>query len=159
MSDNFVLSRSSNQPTTELTINFDSTKIIQIYGDLYKLEDELEDLKNFNNFIQVIERIKGYKNRKSKVWFPDYFEVTFNQSENIIKPKPWPNKFPDLTSTNMIKHSDTFYSIFVNYNLFEEFLEYFNADTSKAVEINHKKMYTKYYLHLPNIYREQIIEK
>ena len=69
--NNIRASTSTDQPSNDLILNFDSTRIISVYGDLQGNVESRN--KTPKAFLTVYDKIKKYKNDSAKEWLPNNF--------------------------------------------------------------------------------------
>lgn len=148
---NFITaSYSTDQPTNELVLNFDSTKIIRVYCDL---SNNSEDRSNVpKQFLTVYDNIKNFKGKSVKKWLPNKIEVLFWDYGHAPNKRPWLHGFPDLNSPTTIARHDSMYSVYIDRDDFDEFKAYYSSMGEKeAVEINGRKMSIAHRLPFPNL--------
>lgn len=140
----------TDQPTNVLTLNFDSTKIIAVYGRVGTNPEVRKSAPK--QFLAVYDNIKKYKNDSAKAWFPDRFEVMFWDYNYAPNKRPWVEDFPDLKSPTTVKWDNDMYSVYIDKKNYDEFEKYYSSMGEKqAVEINGKKMAIDYRLPFPNL--------
>jgi hypothetical protein len=65
---------------------------------------------------------------------------------------PWPEKWNDIKSASTIKHSDYFYSIYLDKQYLADYIRFAEGrKKGQAVEINGEKYYVSYRIPFPNI--------
>jgi len=147
--DNIDASSWTDQPSNELILNFDSTKIIRVYGRVGT--DSEVRAATPKQFLTVYDNIKKYKNDSAKEWLPDKIEVMFWDYDYAPNKRPWIAGFPDLESPTTIKRGED-YSVYIDKKDYDEFIKYYSSMGEKqAVEINGKKMAIDYRLPFPNL--------
>jgi len=139
----------TDQPSTTLMLDLDSTKIINVYGRLEQNEEAR--LKTPKSFLTVYDNIKKYNSDSAKEWLPNKIEVLFWDYSYAPYKRPWLKGLPDLNSPATVKRSNGMYSVYIDQKDFAEFKKYYSARREKqAVEINGKKMAISYRLPFPN---------
>ncbi|MES2141202.1 MAG: hypothetical protein V4511_15955 [Bacteroidota bacterium] len=142
----------TDQPSSDLILNFDSTRIISVYGDLQDSKDARK--KTPKEFLKVYDKIKKYKNGSAKEWLPNKIEVMLWDYNYAPNKRPWLKNFPDLNSPSTIKYNNNTFSLFIDKASFDEFKKYYlSMGEKEAVEINDRKMAISYWLPFPNITR------
>ncbi|MEO8147342.1 MAG: hypothetical protein ABI723_06885 [Bacteroidia bacterium] len=152
----------SCMPINWLIINFDSTKIIRVYGGI---ENDSEARANTpKQFLTVYDNIKKYKSDSANEWLPDKIEVNFSRYPPPIEippffgiywttnKRPWIPGFPDLHSPTTVKRRGGIYYVYIDKKDYGAFKTYYSSmEKNQAVEINGKKMFIGYRLAFPNL--------
>jgi len=140
----------TDQPSNELILNFDSAKIICVYGRIGK-NSEVRTATPIP-FLTIYDNVIKYKSDSAKTWLPNKIEVMFWDYSYAPNKRPWIKGLPDLNSPSTIKRDDDMYSVYIDKNDFDKFKKYYSSMGEKqAVEINGKKMAINYRLPYPNI--------
>jgi len=140
----------TDQPSTILMLNLDSTKIINVYGRLEQNEEAR--LKTPKSFLTVYDNIKKYNSDSAHEWLPNKIEVLFWDYSYAPAKRPWIKGLPDLNSPTTVKRDNGMYSVYIDKKDFAEFRKYYSTRGEKqAVEINGKKMAISYRLPYPNL--------
>jgi len=143
-------STSTDEPSNNLIVDFDSMKVIRVYGHINVGSEVNKAIPAA--FLQVYDSIKKYTSKSAKKWLPSTIEVMFWDYDYAPNKRAWPSIFPDLNSPTTIKKRNGLYSVFIPRNQFHEFKKYFTSMGEKqAVEINGRKMSISYRLPFPNI--------
>lgn len=82
-----------------------SYKSVSVYGSLRGTDKDrlVEDAPDA--LIEAIEFVEEYHNSKAREWVPEYFEVViWPAREKSNKTVKWPKGWPNLTSSQTIKH-------------------------------------------------------
>jgi hypothetical protein len=151
--NNIKASSWTDQPSNQLMLNFDSTKVISIYGKV-RTDAEVRAATP-KEFLTVYDNIKKYKSNSAKEWLPNKIEIMLWDYNYAPNKRPWIAGFPDLNSPTTVKRGDgedAMYSLYIDKKDFEEFKKYYSSMGEKqAVEINGKKMAIDYRLPFPNL--------
>jgi len=141
----------ADQPTNELVLSFDSTKIISVYGNLRV--DQKARKETPKPFLKVYDRIARYENSKAREWVPSTIEVMLSDYSNSPEvPQKWPKGWSDLKSSKTVKRSDRLYSLYLDKRHWEEFRKLLGSLKKKqAVEVNGRKFSVSYRLPFPNL--------
>jgi hypothetical protein len=141
----------ADQPTNELVLSFDSTKIISVYGNLRV--DQKARRETPKPFLKVYDRIARYENSKARGWVPSTIEVMLSDYSNSPEvPQKWPKGWSDLKSSKTVKRSDHLYSLYLDKRHWEEFRKLLGSLKKKqAVEVNGRKFSVSYRLPFPNL--------
>jgi hypothetical protein len=143
-------SHSTDQPSNELILNFDSTKIINVYGDLGANSEARTQTPKL--FLTFYDNIKKYRSDSALEWLPNKIEVMLWDYKYAPNKRPWIKGFPDLNSPTTVKRGDDSYSVYIDKKDYYEFKKYYSSMGEKqAVDINGKKMAISYRLPLPNL--------
>lgn len=136
-------------PTNTLIIDFKFKKKCNIYGNLKSLEMR----KNTPGlFVDIYDKIIGYKNAKAKVWSPPQYEVYLFEDNNAPKKRKWIEGFPDLNSYSTKKKGLSSFIVYIDSSRLNEFLSYYNTfEEDEMVEINGRNMSISYGVSFPNI--------
>lgn len=148
--NNVDASFKTDQPSNELILNFDSTKVISVYGRLDG--DSAARIKTPELFLTIYDNIRKFKSDSAKEWLPDKIEVMFWDYNYAPKKRPWIKGFPDLNSPATVKRGNDMYSVYIDkkdYSAFKKF--YLSMGEKQAVEINGRKMAISYRLPFPNL--------
>lgn len=87
---NITATYASDQPTSELIINFDFRSQINVYGSL-RYEKSPAREKTPSAFLNVFDKLINFKDNKAKEWLPDSIEVMLTSySYSPEKPMNWP---------------------------------------------------------------------
>ncbi|MET4014140.1 hypothetical protein ABIB62_003995 [Mucilaginibacter sp. UYP25] len=134
-----MASTSTDQPTNELLMNFDTLTDIRGYGNLRG--DEKARLQTPKPFLTIYDSLVAYKNIKATVWLPDSIEIMANgYSYAPEKSLIWPKNWPDLKNAATIKRGENFYSIYLDKKPMKNFIKMLSSLKEKqAVEINGQK--------------------
>lgn len=143
----------TDQPSNVLMLNFDSTKIINVYGRVGTNSEVRAAIPK--QFLIVYDNIKKYKSDSAKEWLPNKIEVMFWDYNYAPNKRPWLVGFPDLNSPTTVKRGNNesaIYSVYIDKKDFDEFKNYYSSMGEKqAVEINGMKMAIDYRLPFPNL--------
>jgi len=142
----------TDQPTNELILNFDSVKVVNVYGYLQNEKGE-ERLKTPKSFLTIYDNILKYKNDSAKAWLPDSVEVMLTSySYAPEKSLKWPSNWPDLTSKSTIKRGDDLYSIYLDKRYLNDLVKLISSMKEKqAIQITGQKFSISYRFPFPNI--------
>jgi len=145
-----ISSNWTDQPTNIIYLNITQLKKIMVYG---RIETNDEARKRTPVvFINLYDKIKHYRNENSLEWMPPKIEVMFWDYDYAPKKRKWIEGFPDLNSPSTIKRGGDSYSVFIDGNEYETFINYLQKMGKKeAVEINGRKMAISYRIPFPNI--------
>jgi hypothetical protein len=149
--ENINASYSTYQPTNQLILNFDSVKLVSVYGSLRSPRSE--DRQNTpSSFLKVYDNITNFKDNSAKQWLPDSIEVMLTDySHSPEKPLKWPNDWPNLKNGQTVKRGESLYSVYLGNKQFDRFIKFIKMLKEKqAVEINGKKFSMSYRLPFPN---------
>lgn len=143
-------SGSTDQPYNQLILNFDSVKMINVYGNLRNTKSRANTPKSF---LSVFDAITNFKSDDAKEWLPDSVEVMLTgYSYAPEKSLQWPKDWPDLKDKTTVKRSDDLYSVYLDKKYFEDFKKLLTSMKEKqAVEVNGQKFSVAYRLPFPNI--------
>lgn len=141
----------SQQPINELYINFDTTVVKQVGGDLRR--DEKARRQAPAAFLQTFDKIIAYTDQQATEWLPEKIEVLFTDYlQSADKPLKWPASWPDLKSPETIWRSEKLYSVYLDKKHYPEFIKLLQRlDDQQVVEVNGKKFTLSYRLPFPNI--------
>ncbi|MFC0518402.1 hypothetical protein ACFFGT_29580 [Mucilaginibacter angelicae] len=145
-------SSASDQPTSELILNLNSTKQISVYGSLrYEKSKARENTPA--PFLKVYDNLINFKDDKAKEWVPDIIEVMFTTYSNSPeKPLKWPTEWPDLKNPHSVQRSVDLYSIYLDKNDINKLKKLVNSlKDNQAVEVNGRKFSISYRFPFPNI--------
>jgi hypothetical protein len=155
----------TDQPGTVLIINANYQKIITMYGSLGQMDDNKK--KYHKKLLTIYNNIINYRNENAEVWMPDFIEVILweYKGDRIQNTNEWPDIFPNLDSSNTIKLNESSYMLFINRDLYDEFMDYgikISEQSNKHINfetimINGKNMTFGYKFPLPNIKYWRII--
>jgi hypothetical protein len=150
--NNIEASGSTDQPTNELILNFDTLRQISVYGNL-RFDKSKARQKTPKCFLTVFDNLIKFDNKSAKEWLPDTFEImltSYSYSPEV--PVKWPKDWADLNNPKTIKRSDDLYSVYLDKKYFKDFLKLINGLKEKqAVEINGQKFSVSYRLPFPNL--------
>jgi len=140
----------TDQPNNQLILNFDSVKMINVYGNLRNTKSRANTPKSF---LSVFDAIANFKSNDVKEWLPDSVEVMLSgYSYAPEKSLQWPKDWPDLKDKTTVKRSDDLYSVYLDKKYFEDFKKLLASMKEKqAVEVNGQKFSVQYRLPFPNI--------
>jgi hypothetical protein len=140
-----------DQPTNELVLSFDSTKIVSVYGNLRV--DQKARKETPKSFLMVYDRIVRYESSKAREWVPATIEVLLSDYSNSPEvPQKWPKAWPDLKSSKTVKRSDKLYSLYLDKKQLEELKKLLGSLKKKqAVEVNGRKFSVSYRMPFPNL--------
>ena len=125
-------------------------KKIMVYGRI-ETSDEARK-KTPVVFINLYDKIKHYRKENSLEWMPPKIEVMFWDYNYAPNKRKWIEGFPDLNSPSTINHGDDLYSVFIDGDEYETFINYLRERGEKEdVEINGRKMSISYRIPFPNI--------
>jgi hypothetical protein len=140
----------TDQPTNIIYLNITQKKIIMVYGYIEK--DNEDRNRTPIAFINLYDKIKHYRNVNSDEWTPPKIEIMFWDYNYAPNKRDWIKGFPDLNSPSTINRGGDFYSVFIDGDEYETFINYFREMGEKeAVEINGRKMSISYRIPFPNI--------
>nr|WP_294942850.1 hypothetical protein [uncultured Mucilaginibacter sp.] len=142
----------TDQPTNQLILNFDSVKVVNVYGDLRGKDGDVRK-QTPKSFLAVYDKLIDFDNANKKEWLPDSVELMLTGYDHSPeKPLPWPALWPGLKDKSTVQRNPGLYSIYLDKKYFEEFLK-LNASLNEkqAVLINGKKFSISYRLQFPNI--------
>jgi hypothetical protein len=145
------VSQATDQPTNELVLNFDSTKIISVYGNLKT--DQKARKQTPKAFLTVYDRIIRYQSPKAKEWVPSSIEVFLTEySHSPETPRSWPKNWPDLKDSKKVRRSENLYSLYLDKNQLEELKQLVGSlKKNQAVLVNGKKFSVSYRFPFPNL--------
>jgi len=149
--DNEIISSDwTDQPTNIIYLNITQMKKIMVYG---RIETSYEVRKRTPvAFVNLYDKIKHYRKEKSLEWLPPKIEVMFWDYNYAPQKREWIEGFPDLNSPSTKKRGSDSYSVFIDGNEYDTFINYYRKMGEKeAVEINGKKMAISYRIPFPNI--------
>jgi hypothetical protein len=141
----------TDQPTNELILNFDSARVKSVYGDLRNKGESRNRTPKY--FLNVYDNLIDYKNKKEKAWLPDFIEIMLTDyGHSPEEPLKWPSDWPDLKSKSTIMRSESLYSIYLEKDRFNDFINLVRSLKEKqAVEINSVKFSVSYRFPFPNL--------
>jgi hypothetical protein len=151
LSDHISASGATDQPTNELILNFDTLKIITVYGMLRE-KTAKGRLQTPKAFIDIYDKLINYDTSIAVAWVPKQIEImAWNYGHSVIS-RPWPKGWPDLHSATTVKRTPDMYSIYIDRKYFSDFRKYFGSMKEKeSVDIDGKKMAIYYRFPFPNI--------
>jgi len=157
MKDFIEASYSTDQPTNELILNFDSVRVKSVYGNLRRKGESRDRTPKY--FLKVYDNLINYKNEKEKIWLPDFIEIMLGEYSNSPEiPIKWPSDWPDLNSKSTIRRHEGEYSVFLEKEKFNDFIKLINSMKERqAVEIDGKKYSVYYRMPFPNLRQYKII--
>jgi hypothetical protein len=135
----------------ELYINFDTTVVKQVWGDLRG--DEKARKAAPAAFVKVFDKLVEYTDAQAGEWLPDKIEVLFTDQLQVAKkPLKWPAGWPNLKSNDTVWRSEKLYSVYLDKKHYPEFMKLMGQlDDQQAVEVNGKTFTVSYRLPFPNI--------
>lgn len=142
-------SSNEDESSNELILNFDSLKIITVYGNLSdksRLRTNIPKL-----FLSVYDNIREFNCDSAKEWFPNKIEIVFWDYNSAHETRAWLSGFPDLNSSGTKILDDGKYNLYIDGNDFPKFAIYYSSmGENQAVLINGKKMAMAYRVPFPN---------
>lgn len=144
-------SRAKGQPTMELLFNFDTLRVIRVYGDLRK--DKIARENTPPAFLKVFDKITAYRDKQARKWLPEKIEVLVTDYKGSARQAiEWPASWPSLKSPDTIWRSEKLYSLYLDKKHYKELLSLMaKLKGRRAVEINGKKFSIDYRLPFPNL--------
>jgi hypothetical protein len=138
-----------------LYLNITEEKRMIVYGDI----ETIRNMENVNEtsflllspIIQLYDKLKSYQYKNVAKWVPPQIEILFWPYNSAPNTRQWIEGFPDLNSPSSIDHGDGSYSVFIEFDKYDSFFNYFEGRGLEAVEINGKKMSISYKIPFPNI--------
>lgn len=151
MNDFVNAAYSTDQPTNELILNFDSLYVKRVYGNLRNDSNARKLTPDY--FLKAFDNLIKYSNKREKEWVPDYIEIMLTDySHSPEIPLIWPRDWPDLKSESTVIRSESLYSIYLKKEIFHDFIDLIKSLKEKqAVEINGKKFSVSYRFPFPNL--------
>jgi hypothetical protein len=146
--------QTTDQPTNELILSFDSVYVKRVYGNLRETEKPSQVRENAPKyFLKVYDNLLDLTKKRSKKWFPDYVEVMltdYSYSPEI--PLKWPETWPGLSSKMTVKRGDDLYSIYLKKENYDDLIKLIKSLKEKqAIEIDGEKFSISYRFPYPNI--------
>lgn len=150
LEDEITVSYSTDQPENILLVNLDTTKIINVYGDM---QSKVDRKNTPSSFLHLFDEILKFDSDSATEWIPDTFEVmALDYSHSSKEPLEWNKNWNDIDSQTTIKRNDDFYSIYLDKEKFSDFINLRNKlEDKQAVMINGKKFSIYYRFPFPNI--------
>jgi hypothetical protein len=145
------VSKSTDQPSNILLLNFDTLRQISVYGDLRTTNEARQ--KTPKDFLTVFENIIKFEDSKAQEWLPDTFEVMATKyGYSPVKPLKWNNEWNDIKHNTTVNRGDDLFSIYLDKKYFHDFIKLLKSMKKKqAVEINGEKYSLTYRLPYPNL--------
>ncbi|HEX8023071.1 hypothetical protein, partial [Mucilaginibacter sp.] len=149
---NITATYASDQPTSELIINFDFRSQINVYGSL-RYEKSPAREKTPSAFLNVFDKIINFKDKKAKEWLPDSIEVMLTSySYSPEKPMNLPAGWPDLKDKHTVKRSVDLYSVYIDKKELDKLKKLTNLLKEKqAVKVSGRLFSISYRFPFPNI--------
>jgi hypothetical protein len=133
----------TDQASNILYLDITAKKIINVYGSL--------DIKRIRKrapkvFLKVFDRLESYKISNSSIWQPKKYKIILSVKDyGNSNGTKWPDDFEDLNSPNTTNFRDFIYTIVIDKNKIDTFLDYYNSlGKNKLVEINGRQMWLGY---------------
>lgn len=142
----------SDQPTSELIINYDYRAQIHVYGSLRYKKSEARK-KTPGSFLKVFDKLADFQDKKAKVWLPDSIEVMLNSySHSPEKPLDWPMSWPDLKDPHTVQRNVDLYSIYIDKKDLDKLKKLINSlDDKQAVKVSGRLFSISYRFPFPNV--------
>lgn len=142
----------TDQPTSELIINFDFRMQTRVYGSL-RYEKSPAREKTPKAFLNVFDKLINFKDNKAKEWLPDSVEVMLTSySYSPEKPIDWPTGWPDLKDLHTVKRSVDLYSVYIDRKELDKLKKFVSSLGEKqAVKVSGRLFSIAYRFPFPNI--------
>jgi hypothetical protein len=122
--DQITASNLKDQIEYQLLLNFDSVKLITIYGNIL---DTLSAARSLvpTALLRAIDNLMNFGNSTDPEWIPEQFEIIFSiDPANQQPPVLWPSGWPDLNDSAAVKRHPDLYSIFMDKSWYPTFLAF-----------------------------------
>ncbi|MEO3403573.1 hypothetical protein AAFN85_06700 [Mucilaginibacter sp. CAU 1740] len=142
----------TDQPTSELIINYDFRAQINVYGSL-RYEKSPAREKTPSAFLKVFDKLIHFKDAKAKEWLPDSIEVMLTSySYSPETPINWPTQWPDLKDKHTVQRSVDLYSVYIDRKELDKLKKLISSLGEKqAVKVSGRLFSIAYRLPYPNI--------
>lgn len=142
----------TDQPTSELIINYDFRSQITVYGSL-RYEKSPARGKTPSAFLKVFDKLINFKDTKAKEWLPDSVEVMLTSySYSPETPTNWPAGWPDLKDPHTVQRSVDLYSVYIDRKELDKLKKLVSSLGDKqAVKVSGRLFSIAYRFPFPNV--------